>query len=266
MNDFPRPCTPRLRRSHTLRAWPGVLLAAASLPMAGAHASAPDATKADPVEIVMATERGTITLELYPDRAPITVANFLRYVDAGKLDGAAFYRTVRLDNQKPTEVPIQVIQGGVHGGDADPPEGFPPIPHEPTSQTGLRHEAGTVSMARGEPGTATSEFFISLDTMPELDAGGRRNPDGQGFAAFGRVIDGMEVVRSIHSASTATSRNREELGVMQGQLLDAPVRICRVARATAQVAGARAATDACISGTSQPDPSRAGTPAAPAAA
>jgi len=190
-----------------------------------------------PPRVIIATTLGPITLELYPDRAPLTVANFLRYVDSGSLDGGAFYRTVRLDNQKPNEVPIQVVQGGRFGaalakddGDGDAPVEFPPIAHEPTSQTGLRHEPGAISMARAAPGTATSEFFISVVDSPALDFGGKRNPDGQGFAVFGRVLDGMDVVRRIHGAATDASRNRDDLGVMQGQLLDAPVRICSVSR------------------------------------
>lgn len=216
---------------------------------AEAPAAAEDAAPAAPVEVTMTTTEGSIELELYPARAPATVANFLRYVDGGRLDGGAFYRTVRLDNQTPAEIPIQVIQGGVFGGglggmdDGKRPEPFPPVVHETTAQTGLRHEAGALSMARAEPGTATSEFFIAVVESPELDAGGKRNPDGQGFAVFGRVVDGMDVVKRIHAASAAESRGRTDLGVMRGQLLDRPVRICSVARRTPGAAPAAAAAD-----------------------
>lgn len=142
------------------------------------------------------TELGQIILELFPQQAPRTVANFLRYVDENRYQGATFYRTVRLDNQAQSPIKIEVIQGGL--GMGEHPAKLPPILLETTTQTGLRHRNGTVSMARLEPDSAQSEFFICIGDQPELDHGGRRNPDGQGFAAFGLVVKGMEVVRSIH--------------------------------------------------------------------
>lgn len=142
------------------------------------------------------TSLGEFDLEVALDRAPLSAANFLRYVDAKLYDGTAFFRTVTMSNQPDNPVKIEVIQGG------DVPEAmaFPAIAHETTAATGLRHLDGSVSMARAEPGTASSNFFICLGNQPELDFGSRRNPDGQGFAVFGQVIAGMEVVRRIHSS------------------------------------------------------------------
>lgn len=142
------------------------------------------------------TELGEILIRVYPDRAPLTVANFLRYAGAGLFDGTTFFRVVTTANQPNNAVKIEVIQGG----DVEEKKCFPPIPLETTKMTGLRHQNGTVSMARAEPATATCNFFICINDQPELDFNGRRNPDGQGFAAFGRVIAGMEVVRRIHAS------------------------------------------------------------------
>lgn len=148
--------------------------------------------------IVIQTEVGDIVLELYPRLAPVTVANFLRYITDERFIGACFYRVVRADNQPHNPIKIDVIQGGLKEDEHS--RGLPPIPHETTTQTGLRHEDGTISMARNEPGSASSEFFICVGDQPELDFGGKRNPDGQGFAAFGKVIEGMDIVRNIHQA------------------------------------------------------------------
>ena len=143
----------------------------------------------------METELGPIQLELYPDRAPITVSNFLRYVDENRYEDFHFYRVVHMENQPDNDVKIEVIQGGL-GFDKHPME-LPTIIHETTDKTGIRHLNGTLSMARLEPGTASSEIFICINDQPELDFGGKRNPDGQGFAAFGKVISGMDVVKTI---------------------------------------------------------------------
>ena len=166
-----------------------------------AQAPIPAADTAAPV-VDIVTELGTITVALDPIRAPGTVGNFLRYVRAGFFTGASFYRTVTMANQPDSPVKIEVIQGGAD----DTKEGFPPISLERTSVTGLRHVDGAISMARGGPDTATSEFFICMGDQPELDFGGRRNPDGQGFAAFGRVVAGMDVVRRIHASPVIDQR------------------------------------------------------------
>ncbi|MCK5748085.1 MAG: peptidylprolyl isomerase [Oricola sp.] len=175
--------------------------------------------------VVMETEKGEITLELYPDKAPLTVANFLRYVDEGALDGGAFYRTTRPDN----DPMIAVIQGGLwkpweEGMDEDFEPPFPPIAHETTEVSGLTHGDGVISMARDQPGTASSEFFINVGANPSLDFGGERNPDGQGFAAFGKVISGMDVVAAIHAAPAQEGES------FAGQILAEPVTINSVRR------------------------------------
>ena len=146
--------------------------------------------------VCIVTSLGKIDLEIALDKAPLSAANFLRYVDAGLYNGTAFFRTVTMANQPDNPVKIEVIQGG----DVPEDKAFPAIAHETTAATGLRHLDGSVSMARADPGTASSNFFICLGDQPELDFGGRRNPDGQGFAVFGRVLAGMEVVRLIHSS------------------------------------------------------------------
>lgn len=143
--------------------------------------------------VTIATDFGDIVIEVDTVRAPVTAGNFLAHVDAGHYTGAAFYRTVTPDNQPGQDVKIEVIQGGLGNRAA----GFAPIPLERTSVTGLRHADGTLSMARAGPDTATTEIFICINAQPELDFGGRRNPDGQGFAAFGQVVQGMDVVRAI---------------------------------------------------------------------
>lgn len=145
--------------------------------------------------VVIETALGEIELDLYADAAPITVNNFLGYVDSGDYDGGAFHRSVRPDNQPNNEIKIEVIQGGLL---PERKRSGSSIPLERTSSTGLRHVDGAISMGRMEPDSADSEFFICVGDQPELDFGGRRNPDGQGFAAFGRVSKGMEVVRAIH--------------------------------------------------------------------
>lgn len=146
-------------------------------------------------KVMIRTALGDITVELYVDKAPITAGNFLKYVQEDRFKGAVFYRVVRKDNQPHNKVKISVIQGGLM--DDIPGQSLPPIAHETTVQTGILHKDGVISMGRLEPGTATSEFFICVGDQPELDFGGKRNPDGQGFAAFGRVIKGMEVVHRI---------------------------------------------------------------------
>lgn len=138
-----------------------------------------------------------IIIELYPALAPVTVANFLRYVDENLFADACFYRVVRRDNQPTNKIKIGVIQGGMN--DDAHLQMLPGIIHETTEQTGIQHKDGTISMARNEPGSASSEFFICIGDQPELDFGGRRNSDGEGFAAFGLVLAGMDIVRKIQS-------------------------------------------------------------------
>ena len=149
--------------------------------------------KKNPV-IEIQTPKGNITVELYVDKAPVTAGNFLNLVHNHLLDGGSFYRTVRAPNDT-NPVKISVVQGGI--GDRPVGPEVKPISHETTQMTGIKHLKGVISMARMEPGTARTEFFICLDDGPELDFGGRRNPDGQGFAAFGKVVSGMPLLEQI---------------------------------------------------------------------
>lgn len=170
-------------------------------------------TDSKPVRVLITTSVGEIEVEVDTVRAPGTAANFLKYVDAGHYANGQFHRTVKTlpDNQPTNTVKIDVIQAG-----ADPAKeqsSFPPIKLERTNKTALKHVDGALSMARNGPDTATSDFFICVGDQPELDFGGKRNPDGQGFAVFGRVVRGIEVVRKIHTAPA------------KGQKLTPPVRI-----------------------------------------
>jgi len=151
-------------------------------------------SESESVMLSMETELGKITIEIFPEKAPVTALNFLRYVDGGLFKNSMFYRVVRNDNQPDNDVKIDVIQGGLFSEI----KMYPPIEHETTLKTGIIHKDGVISMARLEPGSATSEFFICIGDQPELDFRGSRNPDGQGFAAFGKVVTGMDVVRKIH--------------------------------------------------------------------
>ena len=144
------------------------------------------------------TELGQFTVEVYPDRAPLTAGVFLAYVDQGLLDGSSVYRIVSMANQ-PDTVPakIEVVQFGLATAK------LPPVAHEPTTLSGLHHKDGTLSLARLAPGTGSSAFFICIGDQPELDFAGKRNPDGQGFAAFGQVVDGMDTVRRLFARAEA---------------------------------------------------------------
>ena len=170
------------------------------------------------------TELGDIVLELDAKRAPNTTANFLKYVDAGHYDGGTFHRTVKLNNQPESPVKIEVIQAGVAADKAK--QGFPPILLERTSVTGILHKDGVVSMARGTPDSATSGWFITINDQPSLDFGGARNPDGQGFAAFGRVVSGMDVVRRIQAAPSSTNMATNT----EAQRLTPPIKVVKVSR------------------------------------
>lgn len=166
------------------------------------------------------TDAGAIVVVLEPAKATVTVANFLRYVDEHRYDGGSFYRAVTLQNQLPAgqQPQIEVIQGGI---DTDTLKRLPPILHETNNRSGLRHTDGVISMARSTPGSASSEFFIVIGEQPALDFGGKRNPDGQGFAAFGRVVQGMDVVRRIQQMPSASQ---------PPQRMISPVRIQSVTR------------------------------------
>jgi len=145
-------------------------------------------------KVLIQTSLGDIIVEVYEAKAPITSRNFFRHIYRGLYNGTTFFRTVTLDNQPNNEVKIEVIQGGMVAKE----KRLPSIEHEPTYKTGLKHIDGAVSMARGAPGTASSSFFICIGDQLELDYGGLRNPDEQGFAVFGQVVEGMDVVRNIY--------------------------------------------------------------------
>ena len=186
----------------------------------GAVAAAQTAT----VRVRVQTELGDIVIEVDQAKAPATAANFLRYVDAGHFDGGEWHRTVKMDNQPESTIKIEVIQAGVNPDRTK--DGFPAIALERTNKSGLLHKDGVVSMARGGPDSATSGWFICINDQPSLDFGGMRNPDGQGFGAFGRVVSGMDVVRRIQAAPSSATRTTNT----EAQRLTPPIKILKVAR------------------------------------
>ena len=217
----------RLKERLSGRAWApvrGALLAvAAALAMTTGSSPVAAQSSQGPVAVTIRTAMGDIDLELYPDRAPVTVANFLAYLDAGHYDGGGFYRVVRYDNDNGNPK-IEVIQGGVNEAGRG---AFPPIAHERTEDTGQLHVDGTISMGRGGVGTATSEFFICIGDQPGLDHGQSRTADMQGFAAFGQVVRGLDVVRVIDRLEAPAVSDSE---YTSGQILEEPVRILEVVR------------------------------------
>lgn len=217
---------------------PGRLVATLAAPLlllvpapAGAE-QAPAATviPAEHIYVALTTSAGVITLDLDKAHAPLTTANFLKYVDSKRMDGAVFYRAMHLPYG---DAPAGLLQGGVRNA----AKLLPPVPHEPTSRTGILHKAGTVSLARFAPGTATADFMILLSDMPALDAepSNTGQDPGAGFAAFGHVVEGMDVVRSIWSMPRSATKGE---GVMKGDILENEVKIIsarRVATLAAEV-------------------------------
>ena len=207
-----------------------LLALTASLVLAGsafaqAPAAAPAATPAKPnPRVKIDTPEGSIVVELYADKAPITVANYLKYVDRGLFNGATFYRASRPPGYTATD--YGSIQGGLQN---DPKKVLPPIAHEPTTKTGLKPGDGTISMGRHAPGTAQADWFITLGDMSYLDAD-PKDPKNPGFAAFGQVVEGLDVVKKI--IAMPVDPNRGE-GAMKGEMLVKPVRITKVSRVSA---------------------------------
>jgi peptidyl-prolyl cis-trans isomerase A (cyclophilin A) len=189
---------------------------------ARAEAAKAESRRAATVRVVLQTSEGPITLELETERAPATTGNFLKYVDQKRLDGTTFYRATKVAPE------LGLIQGGVRN---NPKRLLPPVVHEPTSKTGLSHVDGAISMARNAPGTATADFFITIGALPSMDANPTASGDNLGFAAFGRVAEGMETVRRILTAPTSPTEGQ---GVMKGQMLAKPVRIITARRARQQ--------------------------------
>ncbi|MFT4913859.1 MAG: peptidyl-prolyl cis-trans isomerase A (cyclophilin A) [Brevundimonas sp.] len=173
--------------------------------------------------VVMETSAGRIVIEVNDRQAPITGGSFLRYVDEHRFDGTSFYRAVRAAPD------LGLVQGGTNN---DPAKTLPPIAHEPTTVTGLSHVDGAVSMARYDPGTATGDFFVSVGPSPSYDAGRPFSIDDYGFAVFGRVVEGMDVVRGILVAPTSPT---EGDGFMRGQMLEPRITIVSARRETAPV-------------------------------
>lgn len=177
----------------------------------------------DTVRVALVTSLGTIELDLDHKRAPITVKNFIRYVDAKKFDGMPFYRAMRLNWGTQ---PNGLVQAGLQ---AHPLKVFKPIAHEPTNVTGILHKAGTISMARYAPGTAMADFSILLSDLPSLDADPKAaDPESQaGFAAFGHVVSGMDVVKKIWDSPLSPTKGE---GPLKGQMLEPPVKVLTVRR------------------------------------
>ena len=194
------------------------LLLAALLSFTAAAAQVTASAPSQDVQVVLDTNAGRIIVAVHQAKAPITARNFLRYVDQKRLDGTAFYRAVGTAD-------YGFVQGGTQN---DPARTLPPIAHEPTTQTGLTHDEGALSMARYAPGSATGDFFIVLGKMPSMDAQPSSSPgDNQGFAVFAHVVEGMDVVRAILSAPKSPTAGE---GVMKGQMLQQPLRITTARR------------------------------------
>ena len=173
------------------------------------------------VRVSLTTSVGPIVLALEKERAPLTTANFLRYVDQKRLDGTAFYRAMKLSD----DGNYGLIQGGTQG---NPKKVLPKVAHEPTTKTGLSHTDGAISMARGAPGSADGDFFITVGALTSLDADPAKTGDNLGFAVFGRVVEGMDTVRKIMDAPTSPTLG---VGYMKGQMIADPVRIVTARRA-----------------------------------
>jgi peptidyl-prolyl cis-trans isomerase A (cyclophilin A) len=203
-----------MNRRHLLAAAAAFL--AAPLLAQSAPATMP-APAEDLVKVALDTEAGRIVLALDRGRAPLSTANILKYVDAGRYDGEPFFRAVKNDESG------GFIQAGIR---SDSRKLFPPVAHEPTSKTGLKHVAGAVSLARLEPGSARADFFILTTDIPGFDAGGYGG-DADGFAVFGKVVEGMDVVAKIYASPVSPTKGE---GAMKGQLLDPVVKIVKASR------------------------------------
>ena len=197
-------------------------LALFATPIAAQTTSPSSAADAETVPVVIETTAGNIVVALETERAPITAGNFLRYAEEDRFDGTTFYRAMALDWDEPNGL----VQAGTQN---DPDRVLEPIAHEPTSTTGVLHKQGTLSMARFEPGSATGDFSIILRDTPYMDA----DPDNEdadrraGFAAFGHVVEGWDVVLAIHAMPTDPEKGE---GWMKGQMLADPVEILDVRR------------------------------------
>lgn len=195
------------------------LTAALLLPAA---AFAQEAAPTPLPRVVLETTAGRIVIKVNDRAAPITGANFLAYVDQHRFDGTSFYRAMKSGPEN------GLVQGGINNA---PARLLPPIAHEPTTETGLSHVDGAVSMARYDPGTATGDFFISVGATPSYDAGRPFSIDAYGFAVFGKVVEGMDVARAMLNAPTSPTEGE---GFMRGQMLEPRITIVSAKRETAQ--------------------------------
>lgn len=207
-----------------LRLLAALLVATPAFAQAPAPTPTPAATPlpapaAGMVRVVIATALGPVTVDLARDKAPKTVANFLRYVDAKRFDNTGFYRAMKIGET------AGLVQGGVRNRTDLI---FPPVAHEPTTTTGLTHDDGAISLARAEPGSGRGDFFIVIGPVPTLDANPAATGDKLGYAAFGHVVAGMDIVRRILAAPTSPTAGG---AAMRGQILTKPVRILTVRRA-----------------------------------
>jgi len=207
----------RMKNRFALFAAPLTLVLAAAAP-----ATTP-APQADTVRVALATEQGTIVVELDQKNAPVTTRNFLRYADQKRFDGITFYRSMRVGSG---ETAIGLIQAGTQ---SDPKRILPPIAHEPTNVTGIQNKAGAIAMARHAPGTANGDFFIMMSDLPSLDADPTSaNPEtAAGYAAFGHVVEGMDVAQRIWGAPLSPTKGS---GAMKGQMLEPQIRVTTVRR------------------------------------
>jgi len=197
-----------------------LLLALAAVPAAAqTKAPTPKAPLPPTVRVALETSAGHIVIELERAKAPITTANFLRYVDQKRLDGTVFYRVVRVAPK------FGFVQFGVQN---DPKRVLPPIAHEPTTQTGLKHLNGSISIGRFEPGTARGDFTIMVGDQPSFDADPTKPGDNQGYAAFGQVVEGMDVIYKIHESPLSPTKTSQ--GAFKGELLETPVKILSAKR------------------------------------
>lgn len=211
-----------MKRRFVITALPATLLALTAATKAK-KTPPPPPPLGDTVQVEMVTELGTIVLELDHKHAPLTVENFMRYVDSGRFNGMTFYRAMKLDWGTQ---PNGLVQGGIN---QFPARLMKPVAHEPTNVTGLTHKAGTLSMARNAPGTAMADFSILLSDLTSFDAN-PASPDPEvraGYAAFGHVVSGMDVVRKIFDAPRSPTKGE---GYMKGQMLEPPVKVLKVRR------------------------------------
>jgi peptidyl-prolyl cis-trans isomerase A (cyclophilin A) len=206
--------TTKILRRFTLGSFAALFACAAFAQTATPVPVTPTPLPATSVQVTLQTSEGPIILALEKDKAPITTANFLHYIDSKRLDGTSFYRTVKVGPG------FGLVQGGIG---QDPKKAFPPIKHEPTSQTGLSHIDGAISMAMNAPGTAQGDFFIMVGASPGMDA----NANQPGYAVFGHVIQGMDIIR--HMLEAPTDPNKGD-GIMKGQMIAQPIKIVTARR------------------------------------